>query len=122
MTTNEYTVKDGLAFAEEIVEQDSEYFMGSLDIDSFFTNIQLEETIDISANTLFKNTERVEGLSKIEFKELLSLPITKCYFIFNGKLYKEVDEVAMGSHLGPFLIYFEKKWLQNCPSDFKPHS
>ena len=20
-----------------------------------------------------------------------------------------------------FLVYFEKNWLQNCPSDFKPH-
>ena len=32
----------------------------------------------------------------------------------------------MGSHLGPtlanaFQVHFEKKWLQNCPSDFKPH-
>ena len=32
----------------------------------------------------------------------------------------------MGSPLGPtlanaFLVYFEKNWLQNCPSDFTPH-
>ena len=32
----------------------------------------------------------------------------------------------MGSLLGPtlanaFLVHFEKNWLQNCPSDFKPH-
>ena len=32
----------------------------------------------------------------------------------------------MGSPLGPtlanaFLVHFEKNWLQNCPSDFKPH-
>ena len=52
--------------------------MGSLDIDSLFTKITLEGTIDIQwslqgANTLFENTETV-GLSKIEFKELLSLP------------------------------------------------
>ena len=43
--------------------------MRSLDIDSLFTNIPLEVTIDICANTLFENTEKVEGLSKIEFKE-----------------------------------------------------
>ena len=36
------------------------------------TNVPLE-TIDIWTNTLFKNTEIVEGSSKIEFKELLSL-------------------------------------------------
>ena len=69
MTSNEYTVKSPFALAEEIVEQDSEFFffMGSLDIDSLFTNTQLEEIIDICAYTLFANTERLEGLSKIEF-------------------------------------------------------
>ena len=41
-------------------------------------------------------------------------------------LYKQVDGVAMGSPLDPtltnaFLVYFEKNWLQNCPSGFKPH-
>ena len=39
LTSNEYMVKDSFAFAEEIVEHDSELFMGSLDVDSLFTNI-----------------------------------------------------------------------------------
>ena len=82
LTSNECRVKDSLAFAEEIVEQDSEIFMGSLDVDSFFNNIPLEETIDICTNTLFENTVKVEGLSKKGFKELLSLPTKKSYFIF----------------------------------------
>ena len=47
--------------------------MGSLDVDSLFTNIPLEETIDICTNKLFENMKKIEGLSKIEFKELLSL-------------------------------------------------
>ena len=70
LTSNEYSVKDSFAFAEEIVEQDSEFFMGSLDVDSLFTNIPPEETINIWANTFLENTKKVEGLSKIEFKEL----------------------------------------------------
>ena len=70
--------------------------------------------------------KKVEGLSKIEFKELLSLPTKESYFVFNGQLYKQVDGVAMGSPLGPtlannFLVHFEKNCLRNCPSDFKPH-
>ena len=85
--------------------------MESLDVDSLFTNIPLEETIDICTNTLFENMEKVEGLSKIEFKELLSLATKESYFIFNGKHYKQVDGVAMGSPLGPtfanvFLAHF----------------
>ena len=112
--------------AEETVEQDSEFFKGSLDIDSLFTKIPLEETIDICTNTLFENTERVEGLPKIEFKELLSLAIKESYFTFNEKLCKKVDTLSKGSPLGPklanaFLVYFEKNSLQDCLSDFKPH-
>ena len=65
-------------------------------------------------------------MSKIEFKELLSLATKESYFIFNEKLYKQVDGVAMGSPLGPtlanaFLVHFEKNWLLNYPSHFKPH-
>ena len=45
-----------------------------MDEDSLFINISLEETIEICTNELFKESETVEGLSKSEFKELLSLP------------------------------------------------
>ena len=53
LTSNEFTVKGSSAFAEEIVEQDSEFFIAILDVDSLFTNIPLEETIDICVSTLF---------------------------------------------------------------------
>ena len=106
LTSNKYTVKDSWAFAEEIVEQDSEFFMGSFNVDFPFTNISLEETIYICTNNkLFENTERLAGLSKIEFKELLFLSTKEFYFIFNAKLYKQVDGVAMGSSLGPLWIH-----------------
>ena len=45
--------KDSFAFAEESVEQDSEVFMGSLGVDSFFTNMSPEESIDIDAKYIF---------------------------------------------------------------------
>ena len=48
LTNNKYAVKDSFNFTTEIVEQDTSNFMGSLDIDSLFTNIPLEETIEIS--------------------------------------------------------------------------
>ena len=85
--------------------------MGSLHDDSLFTNTPLEETIDICTNTLFENTEKVEGLRN--FYLLLQ---KNPFFIFKGKLYKQVDKVAMGSPLGPtlanvVLAHTEKHWL-----------
>ena len=49
-------------FVEEIVEQDHEIFMGSLDVDSLFTNIPLEATIEY---TFFGNTRFFNKQSKI---------------------------------------------------------
>jgi len=39
--------------------------------------------------------------------------------------YKQIDGVAMGSPLGPtlaniFMCFHEKRWLTNCPPDFRP--
>ena len=65
-----------MLFFEEIVEQDSEIFMGSLDVDTL------------------ENNERV-GLTKKELKELSSLATKEAYFIFNGKLYTQVNRIAM---------------------------
>ena len=65
LTTNEFTVKGSFHFAEEIVDQQHDLFMGSLDVDSLFTNIPLEETIEICTNELFKETETAEGLNKL---------------------------------------------------------
>ena len=125
MITNEFTVKDSFHFAEEIVDQQHDLFMGSLDVDSLFTNIPLEETIEICTNELFKESEIVEGLSKTEFKELLSLATKGSHFIFHGTLYKQIDGVAMGPPLGPtlanaFLVYHEKNWLEHCPLEYRP--
>ena len=47
--------------------------MEILDVDSLFTKMLLEETMDICANTLFENTIRVEGLSKVQFRNFYIL-------------------------------------------------
>ena len=88
--------------------------MGSLDVDSLFTNIPLEVTINICTNLLYNNEDVIEAISKSEFKNLLSLANQESYFIFNDVLYKQKDGVAMASPLGPtmanvFLSFYEIK-------------
>ena len=53
----EFTFIDSFGFAEEMFDQQYDKFMGSLDVDSLFTNIPLEETIEICTNELFKEYE-----------------------------------------------------------------
>ena len=62
--------------------------MGSFDAVSLFTNIPLEETIEICTNKLFKEFETAESLSKTKFKKNLSLATKESHFIFDGTLYK----------------------------------
>ena len=79
----QFTVKDFFSFTKELVEQDSNFYMGSLDVDSFFTNIPLEETINICTELIYDQNDSIEGLNKSEFKELLSLATKESYFILN---------------------------------------
>ena len=115
--------KDSFQFAEEICEQDPKLSMGSLDIDSLFTNIPINETVDICVNQLFENTNTFKGFTKSKLKQLC-LATEESYSIFNGLLYKQIDGLAMGSALGPllantFLPYHEKNWLNNCLQGYK---
>ncbi|XP_066924802.1 uncharacterized protein [Clytia hemisphaerica] len=124
-TMNEYTVKDSFSFANEIVEQNADLYMVSFDIQSLFTNIPLDETIDICVERVYNKLKKVKGLLKRHFKSLLAFVTKSSCFVFNGKFYSQIDGVAMGSPLGPtlanlFLCYHELKWLEHCPVQFKP--
>ena len=77
--------------------------MGSFDVVSLFTNIPLEETIEICTNKLFKEFETTESLSKTEFKKHLSLATKESHFISDGTLYKQIDGVVMGFPLRPYI-------------------
>ena len=124
-TANEFTVIDSFHFAEEISQQDSNLHMTSLDVDALFTNIPLEETIDICVDNLYSDNENPPNIPNYNFRNLLNIATKETFFMFNNKYYKQVDGVAMGSPLGPalaniFMCSFESKWLRDCPNDFKP--
>ena len=63
-TSNEYTVRDSFSFCDEIEVQDNNLFMASFDIESLFTNIPLDEAINICGNNVFGNKKRVKRLLK----------------------------------------------------------
>ena len=122
---NNFTVKNSFEFCKEICEQNSEYFMASLDVESLFTNIPLEETIKICCDSLYKNQELLSNINKNQFEKLLRAALCRNNFLFDGIVYQQVDGVAMGSPLGPslantFLAYYEQIWLNDCPNEFKP--
>ena len=125
LTTNEYVTKDSFSFANDVQKQNASLFMTSFDIDSLFTNLPLDETIELCVKKLFIGKKKVKGFGKKQFKTLLELATKKSFFLFNGHYYVQTDGVSMGSPLGPtlanvFLCHWEVDWLKKCPKQFKP--
>ena len=54
ITQNEFTVKDSFAFVDEILTQNRDFYMASLDGDALFTNIPLDKTIDTCVKDFLK--------------------------------------------------------------------
>ena len=83
--------------------------MRSFDVNSLFTNVALDETIQICL---------APTLPRSVLKVLLEFATKKSHFIFNGQYYDQIDGVAMGSPLGPvlanfFTCHFKEKWVLN---------
>ena len=111
---------DSFSFAEDIINFDANCIMTSLDVESLFTNIPMDETIENCINELFYNNDTVHNLIKEDLKEILKFASYESFFIFYYEYYCQLDGVAMGSTLGStladaFLCHFEKQWLSDCP-------
>ena len=78
--------------------------MCSFDVRSLFTNVPVEETIQICLDALYR-CDAIEAPNVDE--KLLRKLLVKCTrdveFSFNGMMYRQTDGVAMGSPLGPVL-------------------
>ena len=96
-----------------------------LNVDSLFPNTSLDVTINIIIEKLFSVNETVHNLNKGQLKYLLTLATKESYFLFDGKLYQQVEGAAMGSPLGPilaniFLCHYEAFWLRDSSLECKP--
>ena len=77
--------------------------MASFDEKSFFTNIPLQENIDICLDQLFHKCDKVNNLTKRQLTKLLKITLKQNHFMFQDRIYDQIDGVAMGSSLGPIL-------------------
>ena len=124
LAINEYAVKDSFVFAKKITKTNWNYVMACL-VESLFTNIPSEETIENCVNDLLFDKSKIDNLTKLDVHDLLSAAAKESFFSFDNSLYRQTDGVAMGSSLGPtlanaFLCHYEKEWLDSCPIEFKP--
>ena len=128
-THNSFSLPNSYALIDKLkeIQLNTTSFLCSFDVQSLFTNIPLDETIDIICNTVFQNTDRFHNFPKTEFRALLNLAAKNPLFIFNKINYTQTEGCSMGSPVGGifanfFLAHHEKKWLEQCPTHFKPVS
>ena len=62
--------------------------MTSLDVESLFTNIPLNEVIDICIDDLFCDTNTINNLDYSDIRELLTLAACESFFIIYNVMYR----------------------------------
>ena len=87
--------------------------MVSFDVVSLFTNVPLEETINMIGNYIYKeNNPSPPAFEKDVFVKLMRLA-TQGLFLYKDTLYKQIDGVTMGCPLGPTLANFFMAHMEN---------
>ena len=86
---------------DDKINEDSE--MISFDVVSLFTSVPLDFTIELILKKVYDEGLIATKLKRDELKTLLELCTKEMHFSFNGKVYRQINGVAMGSPLGPVL-------------------
>ena len=85
LVPNDYSCKDTFSFVSQIKNANlSKIFLVSYDVTSLFTNIPLQETIDIAINLLFNHNPNL-NITRKELKKLFLFATSRTHFIFKSK-------------------------------------
>ena len=109
LSLKEYTITDAFEFADEIrfIPMNDEDILVSYDVTALFTDVPLSETINTLVDKAFTddwfNQTYNLNLEKEELAQLLEVATTNQLFQFDGHLYEQTDDVAMGPPLGPLM-------------------
>ena len=87
LVPNDYSCKYTFSFVSQIKNANlSKKFLVSYDVTSLFTNIPLQETIDIAINLIFNHNPNL-NITRKELKKLFLFATSNTHFIFNSKFY-----------------------------------
>ncbi|XP_076037857.1 uncharacterized protein LOC143023221 [Oratosquilla oratoria] len=95
--------------------------IASLDVESLFTNVPVEETINFILDRVYRSDKPVIDIPEHVLKSLLETCTREAPFLSHrGELFRQVDGVAMGSPLGVlfanmYMAYVEEKTFHHRP-------
>ena len=105
---NQYTIKSTENFLDILHNSESSGIIASLDVESLFTNVPVDKTIDIIINNVYSHPNLPPPkFPKNILKEMLILCTKESPFTApDGCMYLQIEGVAMGSPLGPTFANF----------------
>ena len=120
-----YSLRSSKEFIDLLQHKSSTGLIASLDVESLFTNVPVEETIEMIIQEVYHGEEIPLDIPEDILRQLLKLCTKEAIFRApDGRLYQQIDGVAMGSPLGVLFANFymgmvERKVLEN--SNLCPH-
>ena len=88
---NDYSCKGTFSFVSQIKNANlSGKFLVSYDATSLFTNIPLQETIDIAINLIFNHNKNL-NITKKELEKLFLFATSQIHFLFNIFIIKLIE-------------------------------
>ena len=114
---NEYSINDTQKFPTILSSipplQDDEEDV-SYDIESLFTNILIQETVNYITEQIYVHKKLTPISSKLIFRILLIKLATECTFKFNNRFLQQVDRCTMG---GPLSVTFSDIYMVKMEND-----
>ena len=111
-----FCIQDFFSFTELIRQFDLKsdpFFLCSFHICSLFTNVPLDETVRICADTLFSGKFIPPDFPKAVFIELMQMATSGVEFSFNSTMYRQTRVVNGPTRSGPNLARTRKFKLES---------
>ena len=104
LVPNDYSCRDTFSFVSQIKNANlSKKFLISYDVTHLFTNVQLQETIDIAINLIFNHNPNL-NITKEHLKKLFLFATSQAHFVFNSKFYDHINPLFTGLFQTPWLL------------------
>ena len=120
---DDYSLSDSFSFIEQLQNSSrplNHGYMASLDVKSLFTNLPLNECIDLAIEYIFDNEPNLK-INEHDLRLLFKYATAESHFRFDGHFYDQIDGIAMGSPLAPllaglFMGHHERQWIEQFPA------
>ncbi|XP_049868146.1 uncharacterized protein LOC126368293 [Pectinophora gossypiella] len=113
-------VRDSRQFVDFLsrMNVEKEEVMVSFDVESLFTNVPVQECLEVVKKKLHDNN------IPMEYAKLVEHCLLSSYFVYRGEFFLQIDGVAMGSPVAPVIAnlwmeHFEERAISTFPVPLK---